>query len=320
MLFYRPEAQPGRSIVDHIVGTFIKAPLFHPMRVVSALIQFGYEPVSATRQYSVILRRHFYYYPGIIGYSRAIAREHGWSALYRGVVPGIAEEIVSVVMSDYFRRAAVSLVNRFPLNEYPGGSDGETPDNVDNVETTRATLVRATKGFFILSISKCAVEVVTRPFHIITSRAIAQHVGQETKYSGFFSAIRQIFTDEGIRGFYTGLAPSLLYHILNSLLYEAIVVIVEESAKLVPLVMLKVGLVTIKVPMASYITRSYTYPFTLIGNLMTINNTNLKASSLNPSFSSWRDCWSYLKRSGNCYRGNVILLPRFAHTHPMNNI
>ncbi len=318
-MLFRAEGQNARSVVDHVVAACIKVPLMHPMRVVSTLIQFGYEPVEATRQYSVILRRYFFYYPGIIGYSRAIVNERGWRALYRGVGPAVAEEVVSLLMGDFLRRGVVSLMNKLPIFEVQGGNE-ETPDNVENINTTRATFVRATKGFFILSLSKCALELITRPFHVITARAIAQHVGQETKYSGFIPAVKEIFADEGIKGFYAGLVPSLIYHVLNSLLYEIIIVLAEESAKIIPIVILKVGLVTIKVPMASYITRSYTYPFSLVGNIMTINNTSLAAASLNPKFSRWNDCWKYLKQSGNCYRGNVVLMPRFAHNHPMNTL
>lgn len=316
---FRSEAQSGKTLVDHIVASCIKVPLLQPTRVVGYLSQFGYEPVQATRHYSFVLRRHFYYYPGLVGYTRAIANEWGWRALYRGLVPSITEEVVTLVAGDYFRKMAVSVVNKLPLTEVEGDGE-ETPDNIENVSTTRATLVRATKGFLVLSLSKCAVEIVTRPFHVITARTIAQHVGQETKYTGFFTAVKQIFADEGIRGFYAGLVPGLLYHVFNSLLYEMIIVIVEESAKMIPFVILKAGLVTIKVPLAAYITRSYTYPFLLISNMMTINNTGLAAAALSPSFTSWKDCWRYLKDTGNSYRGNVVLFPRFARNHPMNKI
>ena len=291
----------------------------HPVRVVTTLVQFGYEPVEATRQFSVILRRHFYYYPGLYGYAKAIANERGWRALYRGVIPAIIEEIVTPVAADSVRPIVHSIMSRLPLQEVPYGNE-ESPDNVQNLTTTRATLVRATKGFFVLTLSKCAVEIITRPFHVITMRAIAQHVGKETTYSSIYRAVRQIIADEGIRGLYAGLTPALLYHVANSLLYELILVILEESAKLVPFAILSAGLVTIKVPVASYITRSYTYPFTLIGNLMAINNTRLAAAALNPHFSTWWDCWNRLKESGNFYRGNVVFLPRFAYNHPLNKI
>lgn len=316
---FRSEGQPSKSFIDHVVSSCIKIPLLHPTRVVGYLIQFGYEPVDVTRHYSFILRRHLYYYPGLIGYSKAITNQWGWRALYRGLFPGIAEEIVTLVAGDYFRGLTTSLVNKLPLTVMPGDGE-ETPDNVENITTTRATLVRAVKGFLVLSISKCAVEVVTRPFHVITARTIAQHVGQEAKYTGVVSAVKQIFAEEGVRGFYSGLVPALLYHVFNSLLYEMIIVIVEESAKIVPVVILKAGLVTIKVPLAAYITRSYTYPLSLIGNVMAINNSGLEAARLNPSFASWKDCWRYLKDTGNSYRGNVILLPRFAHNHPLNKL
>ena len=287
--------------------------------MVSTLIQFGYEPVEATRHFSLIVRRYFYYYPGFIGYTRHIINERGWRALYRGVGAAILEEVIVEVASDFIRPIAITAANTLPLSEIPGSNE-ETPDNVDNINTTRATLVRATRGFFILSLSKCFVEIVTRPFHVIATRAIAQHVGEETLYSGVFRAFRQIYNDEGIRGLYVGLTPALLYHVLNSFLYEILVVTIEETAKLIPMAILRAGFVIIKVPIASYITKSYTYPFRLVSNVMTVNNTKLVAASLGPMYTSWKDCWRSLKTSGNLFRGNVMLLPRFIHNHPMNQL
>ena len=45
---------------------------------------------------------------------------------------------------------------------------------------------------------------------MITLRAIAQHVGQETMYSSVLQAVRHIYNEEGIAGFYSSLVPALL--------------------------------------------------------------------------------------------------------------
>lgn len=295
----------------------IRAPVVHPLKLVTALIQFGYEPASPTRKYSFLVRRYFYYYPGFIGYCRCIANERGWRSLYRGVVPAIIEDVAGEMANDLVRPLVGLFVNSLPLKEVPGD---ETPDNVDNLTTTRATLVRATKGFLTLSVTNCLVEVLIHPFHVVTVRTMAQHVGQESMYNGFITAIKEIYNSDGIRGFYAGIVPSLIYHVVNSLAYEVVVVVVEETAKRLPFAIVSGGVAILKGPLASYVTRSYTYSFQLIRNLMIINGTPLQAASLNPQFFSWKDCWKYLRATGNLFRGYVVLLPRIVHNDPRNKI
>ena len=313
-----PRQSKEKSLVDHVAAAITRVPLFHPLRVVSSLIQFGYEPLPPTHHYSILAGRYLYYYPGFIGYARSIITQRGWKALYRGVGPAVIEDIASSLVSDFVRPQVWSIVNKLPLNEVSG--DVETPDNINNITTTRATLVRGIKGFVILSFSGCIVEVIIRPFHVITLRTIAQHVGEETIYSGFLNAVKEIYRSEGISGFYAGLVPALVHQVVGALIYESIVIAVEEIIKLMPVAILGGGLAILKGPFGSYISRSYTYPFFLISNLLVINNQPMKAASLNPPFTSWRDSWTYLRESGNLFRGNAVLLPRFAHRDPRNRL
>ena len=65
---------------------------------------------------------------------------------------------------------------------------------------------------------------------------------------------------------------------LSSLLFEVIIVALEEIVKRVPSTLLKLGLVIVKVPMAAYFARSYTYPFRLVSNVMAVNGSGLAAA------------------------------------------
>lgn len=280
-------------------------------------MQFGYEPVPPRQRYNIILLQYFWYYPGIIGYTRHIVRERGWLALYRGVLPSVIEGVISEVVLDHLRPWMLSLVGHLPLEEIETmGND--TPDNVDNITTTRATLVRATKGFVILSFSRCLTELVTRPFRVMALRVIAQHVGQETIYSSVQQAIRHVYREEGIAGFYSGLVPALLEHIVSSLVFEVVLVLIEEATKLVPSTLLKMSMVLMKVPLAAYLAKSYSYPFRLVSNLMAINDSGLAAASVH--FSDWHDCWRRLSTTGNLYRASAIFFPRLVHNYPTNKL
>lgn len=286
----------------------------------STLIQFGYEPYLPVRHYSFIAHQYLYYYPGLLGYARNIINERGWRALYRGIGPVLIEEVIFGVASDIIKPYVMSSVNSLPLQEVPGVLPDETPDTVDNITTTRATLVRGLRTFLVMSISGSLIEIVVRPFRVITLRTIAQHVGEETLYNGFMAAMRQIYNEEGIRGFYSGLTPAILHQVFAALMYEGIVIALEEVAKLIPSAIVGSSLAILKGPFANYVTRSYTYPFILVSSLMAVNTTPLKAARLNPPFTDWKSGWNILKAGGNLFRGSAVWLPRFAHNDPRNRL
>ena len=293
--------------------------MFHPFKLVSSLVRLGYEPLPATRRYSIFAHRYFWYYPSMLTYTRHIVRDRGWMALYTGAWPCMVAEIVHEVMSDMVVRPMVhSLVNKLPLREI--AENGDTPDTIENLSTTRATLVRAVRGFLIISFSQTLTEVVVRPFNVIALRAMAQYVGRETVYSGHLSAVREIYAEEGLLGFYSGIIPAVLGHIASVLLYEVIIVVMEEVAKLIPSAVVRGGIVILKVPIASYVTKSYMYPFYLVSTVMAVNSSNLMAAStpIIPKFASWQDCWKHLSEIRGLYRGNALLFPRFAYGHPKN--
>nr|CAH7754771.1 unnamed protein product [Callosobruchus chinensis] len=47
---------------------------------------------------------------------------------------------------------------------------------------------------------------------------MAQFVGRETKYNGIFSSVKEIYHQNGVLGFFSGLIPRLLGDILSLLL------------------------------------------------------------------------------------------------------
>lgn len=55
--------------------------------------------------------------------------------------------------------------------------------------------------------------VISSPFHVISIRMMAQFVGRETKYTSLFGSVVQIYKDEGILGFFSGLIPRLLFDV-----------------------------------------------------------------------------------------------------------
>ncbi|KAJ8315096.1 hypothetical protein KUTeg_007246 [Tegillarca granosa] len=59
------------------------------------------------------------------------------------------------------------------------------------------------------AIAQCTGIIVSQPFHVIMIRSVAQFVGRETAYSTLWGSITEIYNNEGILGFFSGLAPRL---------------------------------------------------------------------------------------------------------------
>ena len=304
------------TLVSKLVQAVLTTPL-HPIRVVHVLIQLGHEPVPPQRRYSLVFRRYMYYWPGIIGYARAIAKQDGWRELYRGFWGGLTTDVVSILASALFDPLIKRAVHALPLSVVP--SNGDQPDNEDNIQTTRAVAVRAVRLFLHQLFLKSVVIVIVQPFYTISVRMIAQHIGKEAIYNSFWRSLREIYREEGISGFYKGTIPALLGGLVTALMYTSLWMGVELVSNMIPQQWGKVLVKNMVGPfMLSYIPSSYAYPFSLMRVTMAVNNSRLAAGSPPhvPIFNGWVDCYRYLRSNNLTYRGSVVYLPRYAYTRP----
>ena len=306
------------GVLSHVMRAVVNVPVY-PIRFVQVLIQLGFEPTPPQRSYSFVFRQHLYYYPGLFGYARAIVREEGWRALYRGVGASVVSEVVQLTARGILTPPVKRAVSWLPLSVVDGGND--VPDTEENVQTSRAVVVRHTRNFVSAVTLETLVELFYHPFHVITIRAIAQHIGREDVFSSVWGSIKEIYREEGISGFYVGIVPAILSHVSNIFIYNLLrlafeLVAMQVSSNLGKAVIQ--GL--IEVPLLMYLPRTYSYPFGLMTNMMAVNNCRLRAGlpPRMPVFSGWRDSYRYLKSSGILYRGSVIFLPRFAYKTPPN--
>ena len=290
---------------------------FYPIRFVGVLVQLGHEPVGPQRRYSLVFRRYMYYWPGLIGYARAVAKKDGWRELYRGAGAGIASDVIAILATSALDPLIGRAVRALPLSIVP--SNGDQPDNEDNVQTTRAVAVRAVRIFVRQICLKTALIIIIQPFYTVSVRMIAQHVGKEAIYTSVWTSFREIWREEGIGGFYKGTVPALLGGAVTALMYTSLWMGIELIANMCPQEWMKAVLKTMVGPFTlSYVPSSNAYPFTLMRTMLAVNNSRLAAGSPPhvPIFHGWRDCHRYLKRNNLMYRGSVIFLPRYAYTTP----
>lgn len=153
-------------------------------------------------------------------------------------------------------------------------------------------------------VSRLTAIIVSQPFHVITIRMMAQFVGGEKRYSGLLSSVAELYRENGVVGFFSGLVPRLLGDILsivlaNSLAYLVNTYLVEEAD------MKMYSTATI-----SFVASALTYPFQVVSNCMAVSGSGLAASRppYMPLYSSWLDCWSNLTERNQLRRGSSLLI------------
>lgn len=306
--------KPPEGLIANVVRAAVSAP-FYPLKFVQVLIQLGYEPSPAEQRYSFLFRQYLYYYPGIFGYAKTIILQHGWRALYRGVGGSMFAEIVHLSANGVIRPTVNHFISKLPLDTVVPDEGGNEPDTVpENIETVRGILVLALRTFLSNTITSVAVEMIVHPFHVISIRMIAQHVGGESFYNSVWSSMKEIYGQEGLSGFYAGIVPALLGHLTRCVMYSSMWILFELAALHTPYNWAKMVIrVLVGMPLLNYLPRSYSYPFTLMSNVMAVNQSRLAVGCPPhvPLFDNWRDCYGHLKATGTLYRGSVVIFPRF---------
>lgn len=144
-------------------------------------------------------------YTGAIDCFRSIVKDEGPLALYRGLVPAltlVSNGSIQFVTYEYLRNLVKSKV-------------GE--ENVGSIHFLA-----------IGAIAKAFSSSLTYPLQVIKSRLYQRsNVENKPMYSGMSDVARQTFKAQGLRGFYSGLAPHLLKTMPSSALtffaYENVV-------------------------------------------------------------------------------------------------
>ena len=286
---------PNSLEMMRIAEAVLDVIIAQPLRVIGTLRRLGHEPVPPRQCYSFISGQYLWYYPGIIGYTRGLIRERGWLGLYRGFTVCVVDSIVGNLVLDLCQPLVTYLVTRIPENMTTNVGFG--------------FLLRLARMFLYNSLLHCLVEVIRRPFQVMAVRAIAQHVGQETVYSSVLQAVRHIYSEEGITGFYSGLAPALIRQVIGSV----VIVIATMVAEIL------VSSDRLRTPAKRILSASFSmiccHPYLVMSDLMAVNNSRLAIVSRH--FTDWRDCWRHLRATNNLYRADVfrLLFPHVAHNH-----
>ncbi|XP_015255616.1 PREDICTED: mitochondrial carrier homolog 1 isoform X1 [Cyprinodon variegatus] len=270
-----------------LLGASVTA-ITHPLLYVKLLIQLGHEPLPPAVGTTMFGRRVLYL-PGFFSYAKYIVKVDGKLGLFRGLTPRIVSSTISTVF-------------RGKIKQMEFLSEKDEPQN---------SLRKVVRGTSHEMIFQCFSRLATHPFHVISVRCMAQFVGREAKYSGVFGCIVKIFKEEGLTGFYIGFVPHLLGEVLflwccNLLAHFINTYAVDDSFS-------QASAIRGYTKFVMGITVSVlTYPFTLVADIMAINNCGLAAGlpPQSPIFKSWLHCWNYLSTKGQLHRGSSFFFRR----------
>uniref|UniRef100_A0A0K8SXR6 Mitochondrial carrier 2 n=1 Tax=Lygus hesperus TaxID=30085 RepID=A0A0K8SXR6_LYGHE len=259
----------------------------HPLDYVRFLIQIGHEPLPPYPA-KTIFGKSIMRLPSILNYVEYIKSRDGWLGLYRGLVPKVLGHVLG-------SGAAITTTDHLKLK---GGRN--CMDDPSFTEKQRFE-------FLILTLQKSVVErvvfiSVSHPFITISARMMASFVGGEEAYSGMFSAVRQIFKEDGLVGFFSGYLPRLIGDIAAVVISTVVVYSINNY------IVKEKDLQTLTGAAFGYYINSQAHPFAVVSSCMTVNNTSLQAG--NPPnmlpFKSWISCWKHLKLNNQLQRGSAL--------------
>jgi len=216
----------------------------------------------------------------------------GFTGLYRGIgakiVGGLISNSVSVNLNKCITEERQKQRSR--AQELDGLEDEW---KIVLQDTAQETLVR------------CVGIIVSQPFQVIMIRQIAQFIGRETRYDGILAPVKEIYNNEGILGFFSGLIPRLLCEALTISLATLLTQIInnyviQESSKEMK------GYTN---GMCSLVVTQFTYPLSLVSNVMAVKGSGLKAEG--PAFQNWWQCWTELSRQNQLKRGSSMFWRRY---------
>jgi len=216
------------------------------------------------------------FYPNIFAYCKHIKNELGWFKL---ITIGLPARVMSELVN---RVVAKQLAHVFLI-----------PDLHEN----------ASLELFLNVVSKqtlCTVigVVVSYPFHVIMIRQISQFIGHETYYNTIWSSIQEIWTNEGLPGFFAGVVPKVISASLAVCITTTLAHFVNKyilANHVDPEIKKHTSMAT------QVFADSFAYRYVLVSVCMAVGGSRLQA---NKGYSTFADCMMSLKAGGVLSRGS----------------
>ncbi|KAE9548805.1 hypothetical protein FO519_007975, partial [Halicephalobus sp. NKZ332] len=288
-----------KEFSQRILGKTAVGVVTYPLTFAKTLHQIGHEPFPLTTgKVFVFAGRDAYFLPNTFKYLKNVYKDQGFKTLFTGLDAGILSHLTGGVFS---------FVTELYLDRYypeiggkPSGAEKEEAEMTDH-ESFNFHFRKAVRDTICCTVGT----IVSRPLTVVMIREVAQLVGGEQKYNSLCGSILRIGFEEGPNGFFSGLVPALIAQgitiwgcfALSYGLERALVRAQEgnpddEAAKKAT----KDARSVLRVVVPFFV-NSFSYPFSVISTVMSLNGSGLAVSLLpySPSFNYWGDCYDYLK-------------------------
>lgn len=297
---------------DYEVGEWLRFGLrlgvstaLHPLEYAKVLMQIGFEPIAPVPG-RTLFGKPTMVLPNVFQYAAFIKHVDGFYGCFRGLSAKLIGNCVSAHFSE-------KIADELGLEDVKDSDTKRNSKDAVDVEEENEQLDEQFKKQLKRNlVVHAAGVVISQPFHVISVRMMAQFVGREKIYTGLWSSIREIWSEEGLSGFFTGFVPRLLCDlgclvIASSATYLASRYVIRERE----------GRVYFS-SISQFIVSSMFYPYHVVSTCMIVNGSRLKAGNL-PNmerYLDWRDCYAKLQAAGQHKRGNSLFF-RYASRTPV---
>jgi len=263
-----------------IVWNYGSLALSHPLVHSKTLIQLGFEPLKPQLGHTLVSRfgigKKAFFYPNIFVYCKHIKNEIGWFKLF---TVGLPARIMSELIN---RVASKQLAQIFQIPELKENASVEVFFSVIG----KQTLCTVIAG------------VASYPLHVIMVRQISQFIGKETYYNTIWSSIQEIWNNEGLPGFFSGVVPRVISSVLTVCITTTLAHLVNKYilANYVDPEIKKHSSMATQV-----FADSFAYRYVLVSVCMAVSGSRLQA---NKGYLTFADCMVALKSEGVLSRGS----------------
>ncbi|XKL59566.1 hypothetical protein PGB90_000582 [Kerria lacca] len=273
----------------------------HPFEYAKVLIQIGHEPL-APYPTKTLFKKPALGLPNVIEYVKYIKQVDGIRGCYRGLFSRLVCNSINLVTCKKMSDISTKYSWKFIPCPPPDIPEEQLNETDKWLKLWQETMVEIT--------SKTAGVIASQPLHVITLRIMAQFVGREIQYSGIGSSIIEIYKNDGILGFFSGLIPRLFGEVLLSIFVNVCIFLAKNMIKDNEVMKLS------SIPIA-IVGTAFTYPFHVVSTCMTVNCCGLAAGNppQMPIYSSWIECWRHLSRTDQLNRGSSMFFRYYKGPH-----
>lgn len=279
-------------------GTLV---VFHPIAYAKVLIQLGHEPVPAMLSKNLFGNKVLMY-PNIFKYIGHIKEKDGFLGLYRGLY----FRLVSTFVNNYTTGRVYAALTE-PLNAESDAADGENSSTANTSEKTECedSVAKLFRDTMNEALSHSVGIVLSQPFHVIFIRSVSQFIGREDQYNSLLSSFSDIWTNEGLKGFFAGLVPRVLGEVVTICLTNLLAYIINNWIFNTRPIQDK-EMRGYSGTVASLLVTQMTYPFTVVANVMAVSGCSGLAIGRATNYSSWMACCSSLAAANELKRGSSM--------------